>query len=111
MTTILYSVAGTDWIVRQDNMPGNESLSKINLNALTYWRGDRIPALVVGLANKVHWIELAAVPPYLVLLVWMMKKDAGWGSVLLLLTPGIYLILKGVVLLTRYLYLHRVPQT
>ena len=60
--------------------------------------------------NKLYWMEILAIPIFLlILLPHMMKHPSGLRVVLLCFAPGIYMVLRGALFLARYLYLYRIP--
>jgi len=67
-------------------MSNNDPLSKVSLNALWYWRGDGIPALVAGLAYSL----LVGSAVTLVIAALYSSPDWQWltGSLFVLWLPG-----------------------
>jgi len=86
------------------NSPGNGMFTLALLSLLIT---DHIAKLQ---ESRLYWIEIVGIPFYLVLLWWLLETNSEHGLILILLTPGIYLILKGTLLFVRHLYTHPVPQ-
>ena len=60
--------------------------------------------------NQLYWVEIIGVPVFLLALILLWQKHKMLSSILFILSPGIYMILKGALFLIRYFYLYRVPQ-